>query len=34
MTDIGATIEDLERRADRRTRSRYPEGFWQNADAN
>jgi transposase-like protein len=31
MTDIDAIIEDLKRRADRRTNSRYPEEFRQDA---
>jgi transposase-like protein len=31
MTDIDAIIEDLKRRADQRTNSRYPEEFRQDA---
>jgi transposase-like protein len=31
MTDIDAVIEDLKRRAERRTNSRYPEEFRQDA---
>jgi transposase-like protein len=31
MTDIDAIIEDLKRRAERRTNSRYPEEFRQDA---